>query len=375
MNNNIQKVWILNESTKIISGPRCISILPDILESSKSILLITSKGFSSRGTVREIFEMLANRQVVLIDDVISNPDISYIEELIVKLQCYKFDYILALGGGSVIDVTKVLSLLLNKEVKSPIKEILDSHQTFITHNISAIKTAVIPTTSTGSEVTPFATIWDFNSRKKYSFENLKILPKVIFHDPVLCSSLPIKETLYTSLDCISHAFESIWNKNSTPLSVAFATKSLMIVDDVLIKLLLNPNSLEFRAAMQEASFLAGLAIAVTRTAIAHSISYPLTISYGIPHGLACSFTLPKLIGMYQAKVRLSQIESDLFSRVRNLLLKLNLSNELQSYISLTQLDPLVREMIHPGRLDNYIFDVDEFTIKSILMESTNACIV
>ena len=154
----------------------------------------------------------------------------------------------------------------------------------------------VPTTSgSGSEVTPFATIWDFKNKKKYSLCSKLIRPKQAILDYKLTMYLPKEITLYTGLDSISHCFESIWNKNANKKTISIATYSLKIALDALPKIMKNLENFEARRNMQISSCLAGIAISTTKTALAHSISYAFTTNYKVPHGLACSFTLPEIL--------------------------------------------------------------------------------
>ena len=107
----------------------------------------------------------------------------------------------------------------------------------------------------------------------------------------LSLSLPTNIALYSGLDAVSHAMESIWNKNSTKNSEKVAIEALTILREYLPKIYTSPNDLEVRKQLQKASFYAGVAMGETQTALAHSISYALTANLGMPHGFACSLTL------------------------------------------------------------------------------------
>src|SRR5204863_7374471 len=95
-----------------------------------------------------------------------------------------------------------------------------------------------------------------------------------------------------ALDALSHSLESIWNVNSNPVSDALGVRAARSVIATLPALLADPPERELRTAMSSASLMAGLAFSNTRTALAHSISYEMTLKHGLPHGLACSFPLP-----------------------------------------------------------------------------------
>jgi alcohol dehydrogenase len=102
-------------------------------------------------------------------------------------------------------------------------------------------------------------------------------------------------TLATGLDALSHAVESIWNVNANPVSARHAVAAATSIIANLPKLLKNLDNLELRHKIAEASLNAGLAFSNTKTAIAHNISYPITLGWGVQHGIACSFTLPTIL--------------------------------------------------------------------------------
>jgi len=121
----------------------------------------------------------------------------------------------------------------------------------------------------------------------------------------------------------------------------------------------EPTSLVARRKMQMASVFAGLAISQTRTALAHSISYPLTVHYGVPHGLACSFTLPNIISYYLQTNPNSKYE-DLMISTSKLISSFNLFDSILNYVSHEQILALSSEMFYPDRLDNFSIKISNF---------------
>ena len=99
----------------------------------------------------------------------------------------------------------------------------------------------------------------------------------------------------TGLDAYSQCFEAVVNRNRTPLTSAIADHGLVLIPDALRTLSQNPASLPARSAMSLAALCSGLAISVTRTGLAHSMSYPITAHLGVPHGLACGICLPAVL--------------------------------------------------------------------------------
>ena len=154
----------------------------------------------------------------------------------------------------------------------------------------------IPTThGTGSEVTMWGTIWDTVGKKKYSISHPNLYPSAAILDGNLTLSLPMDISIITVMDALSHSFEAIWNKNANKTSTSYAIEAISLIIENIENFKMNPSNLVIRKNLLIAANLAGLAFSNTKTAAAHSISYPLTINYGIPHGIAASVSLIPLL--------------------------------------------------------------------------------
>jgi phosphonate metabolism-associated iron-containing alcohol dehydrogenase len=172
--------------------------------------------------------------------------------------------------------------------------LLATGKPFRPHRVKSL--IAVPTTSgTGSEVTGWATVWHRAAGRKYSLHLPETWPEAAFVDPELVLSLPPGPTLAAGLDALSHALESIWNINANPISDNHAVNAARAVLATLPKLMQDLRNIELRSQMAFAALTAGLAFSNTRTALAHSISYDMTIHHGLPHGIACSFTLPLVL--------------------------------------------------------------------------------
>lgn len=279
------------------------------------ILLVTTPGFVKRGVVDRVKQILSNQKVSVWDGVKPNPDLSDLDEATDQLKHLKADCIVGLGGGSALDAAKVLATTLASNDGHSLTE-------WFRHGKSTVwgkrlPLIAIPTTAgTGSEVTPFATIWDHKEKQKHSLTGDYIFPDIALLDASLTLTLEYEDTLYPALDTISHALESLWNKNITPISKAFSLASLKLSSEALLDTLQNPSSLNGRSKLLQSSCLAGFAISQTRTAIAHAASYSLTLDYDIPHGLACSFALVELIEQGNA---LDQIDQKDYATILDIL--------------------------------------------------------
>lgn len=259
-------------------------------------VLVTFPEARGLGLVKKLEDLLGSSLLYVEDRVTPNPDIQEIEVLYDKLwsDFPETDHIIALGGGSVIDTAKALLVATHCRTFSGIKEFLVSEN--LIKPVETKKLIAIPTTAgTGSEVTPWATIWDRHNKKKYSLHLEETWAKYGIIDPSLMLTVPASVTLHTGLDALSHAFEAIWNINSNPVSDIFAVSAARQIIKFLPRLLSDLNNLELRAQMAQGAMKAGLAFSNTKTALAHSISYDVTLQYGTAHGIACSFSLPAIL--------------------------------------------------------------------------------
>jgi len=204
------------------------------------------------------------------------------------------DGILAVGGGSAIDTAKSLMVGTASGRFDELVALLASGAPFAPHQVKPL--IAVPTTAgTGSEVTPWATVWDRAAGRKHSLHLPETWPEAAVIDPDLMLTLPASVTVQSGLDALSHALESIWNVNANPISDAHAVAAASEVMATLPALLANLADRELRSRMALAALRAGLAFSNTKTALAHSISYEMTLRFGLPHGIACSFTLPMVL--------------------------------------------------------------------------------
>jgi len=233
----------------------------------------------------------AGAPVVTISNIETNPDCSDLVE-----SCRQFsaaadapEVIVALGGGSMIDAAKVLAAS-GGDFETVRRHLVDKRPLDADAIIPII--AVPTTAGTGSEVTSWATVWDSANGSKYSLAHPRLYPETAVLDPALTVAAPRGLTLATGLDALSHALESIWNVNGNPVSANYAVEAAREIIDTLPRLLDGLGDVDLRARQMRASLLAGLAFSNTKTALAHNISYDITLKSGTIHGIACSFSLP-----------------------------------------------------------------------------------
>jgi len=320
--------------TKIVYGINSVSGIDQYINGRKT-LLVTSKGAVSRGLVDEILSLTSD-VIHMISDVNSHPEFVDLEKNSNSLSNVDFELILAVGGGSVLDAAKFMSVRSNEKNSNFVTKLAKG--AILPKGYKLKPTILVPTTAgTGSEITPWATIWDMRERMKYSLHLPELFGEVAIYDPALTLTTPEDVTIQTGLDTISHALESIWNKNASPITVDYAIKAASLVLEYLPKLVNDLGNVYYRNKLMQACMYSGLAFSNTQTALAHALSYYITANKGVAHGIACSFTLPLLIdnviGRYEfIDAALKKIFGALSSqKMRDLLSMLNISTKFSDY--------------------------------------------
>ncbi|MGJ8584058.1 MAG: iron-containing alcohol dehydrogenase PsrA [Marinosulfonomonas sp.] len=285
-------MWTYRNPVSVHFGLEQFNLLPDLI-GNRSYALVTYPD-PPFAELTDRLAAVAGAPVVVVDDVAPNPDY-----VLLAQQCQRLagtarpvEVIVALGGGSVIDSAKVFAAA-NGDF-SVVQRFLETKQGG--EDLSAIPIIAVPTTAgTGSEVTCWATVWKEETGQKYSLARDALYPEAAVIDPALMLAKPYGLTLATGLDALSHALESIWNVNANPVSARHAVFAAKKILATLPDLLQNLDDVDLRSQQAEASLAAGLAFSNTKTAIAHNLSYPITLGWGVQHGIACSFTLPTIL--------------------------------------------------------------------------------
>jgi phosphonate metabolism-associated iron-containing alcohol dehydrogenase len=372
--------WDFYNPTNIIFGPGSFDRLTEYVQYER-VILVTSKTFRSNGVADKVAKIFEERLVYVLDDVITNPDLQLLDKQLSLIRSKNADLIISLGGGSCIDTAKALAFMLSSSKEFSLNLYL-ADQSFFSRNKSLPIIAIPTTSGTGSEVTPFATVWDFAGYKKHSIYSNDIYPNTAILDPELTYYLPKDITISSGLDAVSHALESVWNKNANPITLALASKSLSMSLPSIRKLKQSLNNHEARADMMQASLLAGLAISRTRTALAHSISYPLTTDFAMPHGIASSFTLSSVLKFNLAvdDGRLENLAkhlgyktpSDMANDIDILMSELSVNDVFFRYApNFKSVTNLVERMYDPARANNNIRKATTQDIFTIIFSSLN----
>ena len=261
----------------------------------KNCLIVTTSGSVERGYLNSYKNIMTNSECKFEELIINDyPDISMLGSVFSRFQNKNIDLILSLGGGSVLDVGKLLSSCTMQENA----EILFTNISL--NNSKKIFNIAVPTTAgSGAESTQFATVWSKNTQEKFSFEDKKLIPEIVYLNAELTKTVPLDITLTTAMDALCHSVDSLLNINNTKESEDLSIESISLICKYLQLLINDLNNETTRFKLLEASNLAGRAINITKTSLNHAISYPLTNLYGIQHGFACCFSVIATFEKYE----------------------------------------------------------------------------
>jgi alcohol dehydrogenase class IV len=290
------KTYIMQTAGKIVSGAGSLSTLgghlPVISSSIKSALIITQESMKKRGLTDELSQQLQQKHISIsyLTDVLPEPTADNIRQMHEKIKHEHYDVLIGIGGGSVLDATKLLSVLATNQ--------MDVEQMLGTDMIqyAGIPTVLIPTTSgTGSEVTPNAIVTIPQDELKIGAVSRYLLPQLVIIDPLLTLGLPKFVTASTGMDAFTHALESYISNKANYLSDMFALESIRLISSSIINAFHHGSSVEAREKMIIGSMYGGMALTCAGTAAVHAMAYPIGGKFNVPHGVANSMLLPHVM--------------------------------------------------------------------------------
>lgn len=274
-------------------GKDKLKIIPDFLskKSFKRVFLVTGRKSYTNSSAKDIIDALLEKTCCIrFSDFSENPKDVDVLKGVEFFKRNKCDLIIAIGGGSVMDMAKLIKAFQN--TKGSLSENI-IHNTITANNIPLI---TIPTTAgSGSESTHFAVAYVNN--QKYSVADNSLLPNKTFLVPELTYSTSAYLTAVTGLDAFSQAIESWWSINSSATSISYSKKACSIIWTHLFEAI-NGN-LQAKDNILEAAHLSGKAINITKTTAPHALSYGFTTFCALPHGHAVALFLPNFIKLHQ----------------------------------------------------------------------------
>ena len=280
---------------KMLSGIGSLSQLSDIRAefNSKTVLLVTGKASYSKSGAKSIVEAALREDfVVRFNDFDVNPKIQDAERGVALAIEAGVDLIVAVGGGSVMDMAKLIKAFYTAPKKS--KELAMGKLAMTDPEIPMI---MVPTTAgSGSEATHFAVV--YIGLDKYSLASQLLLPDGFILDGSLIASASPYQIACNGLDALAQAIESAWAAGSTEQSREYSFRAVSLCAKYLKESLAPDASNDAFQGMMEAANLAGKAINISKTTSAHAWSYAITSHYNIPHGHAVWLTLPRIFQIH-----------------------------------------------------------------------------
>lgn len=306
--NTMNRTLQVYHPRKVVFGRGCLASLGDDLlgHAPKHVLVITGSALVSRlKPLRDLWERHGIR-VGLDLSISGEPSFDGFSRVLQSQQTDPPDAVLGIGGGSIMDVAKlVASQLVNPQ---PLDQIIG------TDRLGKRKTLLIcvPTTSgTGSEVSPNAIFIDGRDGQKKGVISPELVADAVYVDPELTVSLPAEVTAATGLDALSHCIEAFTNRFCHPLIDTYAVEGTRLITAHLSRAYQDGGDMEARSAMALGSLYGGVCLGPVNTAAVHALSYPLGCRFHIAHGLSNAvllphvmrFNLPAARNRYQALAR------------------------------------------------------------------------
>jgi len=280
--------------TRLIMGRGTIGNIPEIVNEKQvnKAQIVTDKGLVAAGVVGSITDVLDAAKIPysIYDGVEPNPPVKNVDDCTTQYQSEGCDFLLAIGGGSSMDVAKTSGVLINhggkitdyfigeKPVPGPIPYLL-----------------CVPTTyGTASEVTPFAVITD-DHHFKGAVPGPHVIPDVGILDADMAVALPQPIAAATGMDALTHAIESYVSLMSNPISEGMALHAIRLIAQNLRQASYSDHNHDATQNMLVASTMAGFAFSQTRLGNVHAMSHPVGGHYDVPHGIANSILLTRIM--------------------------------------------------------------------------------
>lgn len=282
----------LLQPQKIVFGTGCIEkFKEDYLAMGYKRLFVVTLPFMMT-TIKETTDALIASGVSIeyYTEISAEPSLTDFKEVLKKAQTFGADSFLGIGGGSVLDVTKLVATLINSDQK--IEDLF---------GVDLIKAkgkwfACMPTTSgTGSEVSPNAILLDERDLLKKGVVSPYLMADAAYIDPKLTWSVPAKVTAETGMDALTHCIEAYTNKFAHPMVDMYAMMGIKLIAANLERAVKNGKDQEAREAMALGSMYGGLCLGPVNTAAVHALSYPLGGEFHISHGLSNAILLPSVM--------------------------------------------------------------------------------
>ena len=282
----------LLQPQKIVFGTGCIQTLVEDYKKMGLQRLFVLTAPPIRPLIEDTLAELksAGVNIEVFQDIVAEPTVNDFKKILEVARQFKADSVVGVGGGSVLDVTKLIAAFINSD-----QQVEDCFGTgFIKQK--GLWFACLPTTAgTGSEVSPNAILLDERDHLKKGIVSPFLITDVAYVDPKLTWTVPAKVTADTGMDALTHCIEAYTNKFAHPSVDIYALQGIRLIAANLEKAVKNGQDQEAREALAFGSLYGGLCLGPVNTAAVHALSYPLGGEFHIPHGLSNAILLPSVM--------------------------------------------------------------------------------
>jgi len=277
----------------------------------KRTLVLTDRFLFSSGIIEPVIHSLEKKSIshTICDDVNREPTVALFDSIADKLDLRSFDSIVAVGGGSVLDVSKGLSI-----IGSFGGHIRDYDGFDLVPEYPSIKVIAVPTTSgTGSEVSDGVVLIDESRNTKFLVISKKICPAIAITDPEMTKTMPPIVTACSGMDALVHAVESYISRGANPVTDLFALKAIGLISKGLRTAYYNGDDMNARENMQIGATMAMISAMNSYLGLCHAMAMPLCALYNIPHGQVCGILFPHVLKYNSPSVK-ERVE-DIFQKM------------------------------------------------------------
>ncbi len=283
---------VLNETSYHGAGARENIALEAKKRGFKKALLVTDKDLVKFGVAAKVTEVLekAGLAYEILDDVKANPTIENVQNGVAMFKSAGADYLIAVGGGSVMDTAKAIGIIINNPEHADVRSLEGAVDT----KNKCVDIIAAPTTAgTAAEVTINYVITDVEKKRKFVCVDPHDIPVVAIIDPELMSSMPKGLTAATGMDALTHAIEGYITAGAWEMSDMFELKAIELIAKYLRSAVKGEP--EGREGMALGQYVAGMGFSNVGLGIVHSMAHPLGAVYDTPHGVANAIILPTVM--------------------------------------------------------------------------------
>lgn len=288
----MQDILKISFPGKLVFGKGTLEQLPDEITalSAGKVLIVTITPLLNQ--IKPLITKLeaSGIKITVNTSITNEPSFADVQQMLNEVKGFNPDVVVGIGGGSVLDVAKLIAALLDNE--QGLKDIVGIG--FLKSRPK--KLICLPATSgTGSEVSPNSILVDETDNQKKGFISPFLVPDIVYVDPLLTMSVPPAITAATGLDALTHCLEAYTNLFAHPLIDVYAFEGMRLIAAHIVTAVQNGNDEEARTQVAMGSLLGGFCLGPVNTAGVHALSYPLGSTFHLAHGLSNALLLPYIM--------------------------------------------------------------------------------